>query len=178
MIKIESRITCKNTGLVVIELGGINSNGNGNIHKLSGKISTISNFDKFLNFKITAINDTLLINSFIWILIFGDDSFIFDIFIRADHISTITAVIAIGGGAIHKLLCGEANQRLSFDLVERLHGSNGSKGPARPTRPLVFYIRDESFFYPVYLAIGLNVRLISLLGELIGLYPERAGLDF
>jgi hypothetical protein len=117
MIKIESRITSKNARLIVVELGGINSNSDGDIHKLSSKISTVSNINESLNLEIASINSTFLINSFIWILILSYDSLIFDILIGGVHKATITSIVAVSIGAIHKLLCGETNQGLSFDFV-------------------------------------------------------------
>lgn len=80
----------------------------------------------------------------------GDAPVLDDEFERIVHQSSVAPMVP-GGVAIDELLFAERDQFSGVDGIDAFYGSRGGEGPAASTHPLIFDVRDGSFFPPIHL---------------------------
>jgi len=102
---IELSITVReNSTFVLSPLWGIDINRNWLIGNGISEVIAAWNISEFINVVISTINCTVLIMSFIWVSIFGGQSFIDDIIESTVCVSYFASLISIGLRTINKLL--------------------------------------------------------------------------
>lgn len=156
-----SSTVAEHTARISRPVGSITSHGNGSSGQSVGQVIAALDVGEAGDLERSAVGLAGLLDGFVGVFSFSDNSIISDIFESIVHQTTIAGHVTVLSWAVDQLLFGEGLEGAIGEFAQTLKTTGGGESPAWSTVSLVLHGGDSTLSNPVDV-VGDGDFLISL----------------